>query len=988
VGSDRARISFDKSRGYRSVVAQQGRVTLEADVNEQAMIAGEALRKETIDVVGNAGTPDNGYQVSIDANNNLMIGPGIMYLGGWRLRLPTAVNFASQPEWLDMPALPPPATPTAPGGNVVVALLAIEQSISATEDQALLEVALGGPDTAARTRLMQHIVEIPTSASQCPAALKDITAALQKMGLILHPNTLALDFNASLEVSFYPPTVQSDPCCPPAQGGYLGSDNQLVQVTVSSLSPPTLLWGWNNASFLYRATRVSATVLQLATPPIDAAHTPQPGQVIEVLQTTMVLGNASDDNYVAAPQGMVITLGTGTVYDPTSQQITCPTGTVLPTDPNMLFVRLWQAQVQFTSGTAAQLDSVSGLQVTVSISALPTAPLIARPFWSFAVRPNTPQQVYPARYLEGAQPPDGPRQWLCDLAVLTPGAPQGPVEPDCRNTFQPLIDLGTCECCELSLSPTDNWVGKLNDALATDTGRFNICFQPGEFTVTSKITFSSKIVKITGAGAGSVLVGNLEAVLEFDNCPSVILTDLSVDARASGYLAAQGLQNLQGAVTARNCTNVNVERVWLSCFGNDLRSASCLYVYNAPPDTTARVAAFSATPQLTNVRVLNSQFNVGNSQVGILLVNAGRAQVEGNLITTPRTVLGYTLKDLASHRYVESGMLKLLVHQMTVVDTAAPTKKKKKKAAAKKQTPPKPAEPPPPAPSTPAAGTPTPPAAATPAPPATSASTRAATTVPKVLTKVNLGAVGRGHVNSTFGTVQLQFVTSAKLTNAWTDAIKKAGLNASSGVGAVHLAVKTIAASIMKKTETVTPAFRNYVQNLLPQLFSTSSQGIVVGGNLATDIRIMNNTVEGTVQGIHVGLSDMKASPPLTDLQPAQVQICGNSVTVSLTPQTTLDRHGIYLSNAYSAIVDDNNITLTRTEDAAEDISALEVLGDLGPRILIERNFVGGSFTYGIVAQPRAGSDTDLTLWKAADNWSTPSNNISTSFINVNNVPN
>ena len=36
MGSDRARISFDHSRGYRSVVAQQGRVTLEADVNEQA----------------------------------------------------------------------------------------------------------------------------------------------------------------------------------------------------------------------------------------------------------------------------------------------------------------------------------------------------------------------------------------------------------------------------------------------------------------------------------------------------------------------------------------------------------------------------------------------------------------------------------------------------------------------------------------------------------------------------------------------------------------------------------------------------------------------------------------------------------------------------------------------------------------------------------------------------------------------------------------
>ena len=49
--ADRARVSFDPTRLYRSVVAQQGRVTLEADTNEAASIAGEALRLETIDFV-------------------------------------------------------------------------------------------------------------------------------------------------------------------------------------------------------------------------------------------------------------------------------------------------------------------------------------------------------------------------------------------------------------------------------------------------------------------------------------------------------------------------------------------------------------------------------------------------------------------------------------------------------------------------------------------------------------------------------------------------------------------------------------------------------------------------------------------------------------------------------------------------------------------------------------------------------------------------
>ena len=98
MGSDRARISYDKTREYRSVVAQQGRVTLEADVNEEAVIASEALRYETIDIIGPTGTPDNGYLVSVDAGGNLTVGPGIMYVGGWRMRFPQPVPVADQPE--------------------------------------------------------------------------------------------------------------------------------------------------------------------------------------------------------------------------------------------------------------------------------------------------------------------------------------------------------------------------------------------------------------------------------------------------------------------------------------------------------------------------------------------------------------------------------------------------------------------------------------------------------------------------------------------------------------------------------------------------------------------------------------------------------------------------------------------------------------------------------------------------------------------------
>jgi Family of unknown function (DUF6519) len=987
VGSDLARISFDPTRDYRSVVTQQGRVTLEADVNEQNTIASEALRLETIDVVGPAGTPDDGYRVSVNADGSLAVGRGTMYLGGWRLQLIKDVELAQQPDWLDRPVFDTKLP-------ALIALLVTEQSISATEDQPLREVALGGPDTAARTRLMQHLVEIATSQQTCLDAAEELTKTLTEMGLALDPKTLALTFGASLTVGFFPPPPPPDPCCPPAQGGYLGADNQLVQVTVSSYDSTagtgTLLWGWNNASFLYRATVLDPTadppVLKLGQSPVDAQHTPQPGQVIEILRTTTVLGEAADQNYIAAQQGTVVTLGTGTIFDPATNQLTLPSGTVVPNDPRSLFVRLWQAEVPFTSGSLTQLDAVSGLSVTVAVAALPSGQLLARPFWQFAVRPNTPQQVYPQRYQEAAQPPDGPRQWLCDLAVVTPGD-GAPVPHDCRKHFLPLTEVGSCVCCNLVLDPTGDWQNTLNDALTSDATALSICFQPGQFTVASKITVSGKTVKMMGAGQGTVLTGStLEAVLEFDNCPDVCLSDLSVVAGTSGYSKATGTVGLQGAVTVRSCNQVDIERVFLTCADGDLRSASCLAIYNPviPVDQ----------PTQYNVRVLNSQFTVGHFQVGILMVNADRAQVEGNLIITPLQSRNLTLTNLTKFRATQSRLQKQLLNAMIITDTSAATKKaqarllKKQKTEASVKAPPTasaslkaPAPTPPAPPPAPAPAGATEAAAAAPAAPSKAATTIGTTSA------INLGTIGRAHVRATFGNVKLQFISSDKLSNAWTDALQSAGLTQTSSAGAVHNAVKKIVATIVSTPEKVAPAFSNYLAATLPQLFSTSSQGIVVGGDLANDVRIMNNTVDGTAQGIHVGLSDLKIHPHQPHILAQRVQICGNTVNVRLTPEVTGDRHGIFLGCATSAIINDNHIELTSYPNASQYIYAIKVAGFFGPRLLIERNCMLGAFTGGIQTVLDATWQPKNILWKACDNASSSANVISPFFRVTDNIP-
>ncbi len=62
--SDRARPSYDPSRRYHGVIAQQGRVSLEADWNEAGAIAAAEVQARTLDLVGRAGSPDRGYHIT------------------------------------------------------------------------------------------------------------------------------------------------------------------------------------------------------------------------------------------------------------------------------------------------------------------------------------------------------------------------------------------------------------------------------------------------------------------------------------------------------------------------------------------------------------------------------------------------------------------------------------------------------------------------------------------------------------------------------------------------------------------------------------------------------------------------------------------------------------------------------------------------------------------------------------------------------------
>lgn len=502
---DRARISLDLSRRYRGIVKQQGRVTLEADDNEGASILDEAIRAETKDIVGPSGTPDDGYAITASGGPfDFAIGAGTMYVGGMRVFRPDATTYRAQTDWADRVGDPEWIPPTQSTGKPhdLVYLFLREQEVGAVEDTALREVALGGPDSAARNRLIQRVVRLGVNAADCPGAMTEAKTRWAALGLSYDDATLRLLSGARLQAAFQDLAGPADPCEPDAQGGYLGAQNQLIRVRISAANK--VLWGFDNASFLYRVKALDNTTLELQSAPVDSFHFPRVGQAVEVLRTAATFDH---DDVVASDTGIVQILGSA--YNPDTRRITLPTA--LPADYRdatktpVLFLRVWEEEKTFAAGTAVDLGT-TGVQVTIT----GTAPFHIGAFWTLAVRPSTPIEIFPRRYLDAPQPPEGPREWACPLAVI--GWTGGfQLIADCREPFDDLVELTKRRwqgCCTVTVGDGTTSVGQYKqiqegvDAVEA-LGGGRVCVLPGNYRLSESVRIAGRDVIVSGCGGRS-----------------------------------------------------------------------------------------------------------------------------------------------------------------------------------------------------------------------------------------------------------------------------------------------------------------------------------------------------------------------------------------------------------------------------------------------------------------------------------------------------
>ena len=179
--ADLTRSTFAPAKHYRSVRMQQGRVQLDADWNEQQDILDHRIEAETADLLGPLAAPADGAGFQLTASGvTVAIGSGHVYVGGVLCENDAAgLTIDKQP---DLPAaacvlvsgvaqdLP------APTGLYLGFIHVWQRHLTALEDPAIREIALGGPDTATRVKTLWQVQLL--QASTDPAAPLDCLSAI------------------------------------------------------------------------------------------------------------------------------------------------------------------------------------------------------------------------------------------------------------------------------------------------------------------------------------------------------------------------------------------------------------------------------------------------------------------------------------------------------------------------------------------------------------------------------------------------------------------------------------------------------------------------------------------------------------------------------------------------------------------------------------------------------------------------------------------
>ncbi|WP_394698459.1 DUF6519 domain-containing protein [uncultured Desulfobacter sp.] len=148
---------------------------------------------------------------------------------------------------------------------------------------------------------------------------------------------------------------------------------------------------------------------------------------------------------------------------------------------------------------------------------------------------------------------------------------------------------------------------------------------------------------------------------------------------------------------------------------------------------------------------------------------------------------------------------------------------------------------------------------------------------------------------------------------------------------------------------------------------AVAAQGIVIGGQEAVDIRVKNNTLCGVSEGIHVGLRHRSMAQGKYD-DVDRLVITNNTIDLRFPPLSFKERYGIFVGNSKSAIIENNFIRVTRfSSTTSKHIEGIRIFGYLGPMMILRSNHLE-NFTIGIYVNPLNDIPQSLVQWVATNN--------------------
>ncbi|HEY0063213.1 MAG TPA: DUF6519 domain-containing protein [Telluria sp.] len=278
---DITRNTFDPVHRFSRVLMQQGRVQLDADWNEQADIALHFLRSLAADLIGPHGGAGTAFQILQRAGddgrvvaNDFTIGTGNYYVGGV-LCESIGQNYTAQTGWKVDPGMPELLK-----GDVLVYLDVWERHVSHLEDEGMRETALGGPDTASRTRIEWQVKVVPADFNNEPPPFKETYQTF-----LNHLSEAKIyRQNKPLLMADVPQTnAATDACVIPADSRYRGIENQLYRVEVHKsgttwdgtaagrVNAATFKWSRENGSVVFAVSDVHVnTASNVTTVTLDS----------------------------------------------------------------------------------------------------------------------------------------------------------------------------------------------------------------------------------------------------------------------------------------------------------------------------------------------------------------------------------------------------------------------------------------------------------------------------------------------------------------------------------------------------------------------------------------------------------------------------------------------------------------------------------------------------------------------------------------------